>query len=415
MVWHYHFFRRGGAGKESGILGQTGESEPLKLPKGAHRLLLELEGYKPLEQTVNLSKGQHLTFKLQAEPARLEIKPPGTNQNSLGGEIFIDGTQVATVPAKLEVSVGRHTIEVRRPGFLVYTDQIDIKQGENRQLLVPLFAEQRAASTPPPPPVFVPVPVAAPAQVGAPGSLMISAALPSEIMVGAQLRGQAPLLVENLTPGDHLVELQPTDRRLQPWRRNVRVVTNQQHRVAATFGEIDAGVPLSIVLRNQDDTYVVTLGQAQSCQTPCNLRALPGRQIISVAGPGSKLFRSEITIPTTPAQITVQHLTLGKAIGGAIALAYGMPSLIASTVATNDRIRDGKTLEAIAYGSLAFSGASSALAAIITLATIKINRASVERMGQVSALPRPKLRLLASGITPTADRTGAVAGVSFSY
>ena len=137
--------------------------------------------------------------------------------------------------------------------------------------------------------------------------------------------------------------------------------------------------------------------------------------MISVAGPGSKFFRSELTLPNSPAQVTVQHFTLGKAIGGAIALAYGMPSLIASGIATNDRIRDGNTLEAIAYGSLAFTGASSALSAIITLATIKLNRASVDRMGQISALPKSKLRFLASGITPTADRTGAVAGLHFSF
>ena len=199
-------------GKDNGILGQTSAGDPLKLPKGAHRLQLELDGYKPFDQTVNLSKGQHLTFQLQPEPARLEIKPPGTNQNSLGGEIFIDGTQVGTVPAKLEVSVGKHTIEVRRPGFLVYTEQLDVKLGENRQLLVPLFAEQKALISPAP--VAAPIAASAPlpvtAAVGAPGSLMISAALPAEVTVDAQLRGQAPILVDNLTPGDHLVELQPT-------------------------------------------------------------------------------------------------------------------------------------------------------------------------------------------------------------
>jgi len=394
-------------GKDNGILGQTGAGDALKLPKGAHRLLLELDGYKSLEQTVNLSKGQHLTFKLQPEPSHLEIKPPGTNQNSLGGEIFVDGTQVGTVPAKLEVSVGKHTIEVRRPGYLVYTDQVDIKLGESRQLLVPLFAEPKA--------VAAPVPVAA-APLASAGSLMINAAVPAEVTVDTQLRGQAPVLVDNLTPGDHLVELQPSDKALLPWRRSVRVAAGQQGRVEVKFSAAnEPGVPVSVVPRDTDVTYVVTLGQAQSCQTPCTLRAQPGRQYISVAGPGSKHFRHEITIPDSPAQITVQHLTLGKAIGAAVCLAYGLPSLIVSAQAANTRVSDGRTLEAVAFGSLAFTGATSAFSAIVTLATIKLNRASVDRMGQVSTLPKPRIRFLASGITPTPDRTGAMAGLSFAY
>ena len=145
-----------------------------------------------------------------------------------------------------------------------------------------------------------------------------------------------------------------------------------------------------------------------------------------MAGPGSRHFRSEITIPNNPTQVTVQHFTLGKSIGGAIALAYGLPSLIASSIATDnaikasaaatdDYVKTAKGLEAFAYGALAFSGASSALAAIITLSTIKLNRASVERLGQVSALSPPKVRFVTAGINPTPDRTGALAGATFIY
>lgn len=399
-------------GKASGILGQTGTAEQLRLPPGQHSLLLELDGYKPLEQTVNLSKGQRLLFKLQLESAHLEVKPLATDQSSRGGEIFIDGTLAGTVPTRVEIGSGKHTIEVRRPGYLTTTEQVEIKPGENRQLLVALNPEQKISPTT--------------------GNLMINSPVPAEVTVDNQTRGPTPVLVDSLTPGDHLVEVRPTDERLQPYRRNVRVIAGQQGRVDVTYTAVAAappvepGVPVSVVPRNTKDNYVVTLGQAQSCQTPCSLHALPGRQVITVAGPGSRQFRSEITIPNNPTQVTVQHFTLGKSIGGAIALAYGLPSLIASSVAadnaikasaaaTDDYVKTAKGLEAFAYGALAFSGASSALAAIITLSTIKLNRASVERLGQISAGPLPRLQFLAAGITPTRDRTGAVAGLSFAY
>lgn len=399
-------------GKASGIQGQTGAAEQLKLPPGQHTLLLELDGYKPLEQTVNLSKGQRLLFKLQLEPAHLEIKPLATDQSSRGGEVFIDGTLAGTVPTRVEIGSGKHTIEVRRPGYLTTTEQVEIKPGENRQLLVALNPEQKISPTT--------------------GNLAINSPVPAEVTVDNQTRGPTPVVVDSLTPGDHLVEVRPTDEGLQPYRRNVRVVAGQQGRVDATYTAVavappvEPGVPVSVVPRNTKDSYVVTLGQAQSCQTPCSLHALPGRQFIAVAGPGSRHFRSEITIPNNPTQVTVQHFTLGKSIGGAIALAYGLPSLIASSIATDnaikasaaatdDYVKTAKGLEAFAYGALAFSGASSALAAIITLSTIKLNRASVERLGQVSALPPPKVRFVTAGINPTPDRTGALAGATFIY
>lgn len=399
-------------GKASGILGQTGTAEQLKLPPGQHTLLLELDGFKPLEQTVNLSKGQRLLFKLQLEPAHLEVKPLATDQSSRGGEIFIDGTLAGTVPTRVEISAGKHTIEVRRPSYLTTTEQVEIKAGENRQLLVALNPEQKISPTT--------------------GNLAINSPVPAEVTVDNQTRGPTPVVVDSLTPGDHLVEVRPNDEKLQPYRRNVRVVAGQQGRVDPTYTAVavgppvEAGVPVSVVPRNTKDNYVVTLGQAQSCQTPCSLHALPGRQIIAVAGPGSRQFRSEITIPNNPTQVTVQHFTLGKSIGGAITLAYGLPSLIASSIAadnavkasaaaTDDTTKTAKGLESFAYGSLAFSGATSALAAIITLSTIKLNRASVERLGQISALPRPRVRFVTAGINPTPDRTGALAGATFIY
>ena len=396
-------------GKASGILGQTGSAEQLRLPPGQHTLLLELDGYKPLEQNVNLSKGQRLLFKLQLEPAHLEVKPLATDQSSRGGEVFIDGTLAGTVPTRVEISAGKHTIEVRRPSFLTTTEQVEIKAGENRQLLVALSPEQKLSPTM--------------------GNLSINSPVPAEVTVDNQTKGPTPVVVDSLPPGDHLVEVRPTDERLQPYRKNVRVFAGQQGRVDATYAAVavvEPGVPVSVVPRNTKDNYVVTLGQAQSCQTPCSLHALPGRQVITVAGPGSRQFRSEITIPNNPTQVTVQHFTLGKSIGGAISLAYGLPSLIASSIAadnavkasaaaTDDTTRAAKGLEAFAYGALAFSGATSALAAIITLSTIKLNRASVERLGQISALPRPRVRFLTAGLNPTADRTGAIAGASFIY
>lgn len=388
--------------KADGMQGQTSSGSPVRLPKGTHRLILELDGHQPFEQSVNLVQGQKLLFKLQALPARLEIKPLATNQNSLGGEVFVDGTLSGNVPTKLEVTPGKHTIEVRRPGFLVYTDQIEVKTGETRQLLVSLTAEQKASPTS--------------------GSLRITAAATAEVTIDGQARGPSPVLVDSLTPGDHLVEVQPTDAKLKPYRKNVRVAAGQTGLVEAKFEAApppEIGVPVAIVPRNTDNTYVVTMGKAQSCQTPCTVHVEPGRQIIIVAGPGSRQFKQELTIPSSPTQVSVQHLTLGKTVAGVLQAAYALPSFISGCILANQAVAEGNTLYAAGYGFLAFTGATTIVSAAATLGTIKLNKASVIGVGPVQTQNQSQaassVRLLAAGVGPTADKAGAISTVRFAF
>src|SRR5262249_55173890 len=108
-------------------------------------------------------------------------------------------------------------------------------------------------------------------------------------------RGPSPVLVENLSPGDHVVEIRPKGSNYQPWRRNVRVTAGQQGAAYATFtanpppppapppppGE--PALPVAFVPRSTDNTYVVTLPNNQSYATPCTLQLPANKQILSVS------------------------------------------------------------------------------------------------------------------------------------
>src|SRR5690242_19638558 len=72
-------------GKDTGIGCQGGPSCKPRLSKGTHRLILELDGYKPLEETVDVAGPQTFTFTLQPAPARVDIKTLATNQTAQGG------------------------------------------------------------------------------------------------------------------------------------------------------------------------------------------------------------------------------------------------------------------------------------------------------------------------------------------
>ena len=80
-------------------------------------------------------------------------------------------------------------IEVRRPGYQPHAETVEVKGGETHPVFVALAAEDRQRQR---------------------GALMVTSELAgAEVIVDEQPRGPAPLLVEGLPPGDHVVEIRP--------------------------------------------------------------------------------------------------------------------------------------------------------------------------------------------------------------
>src|SRR5262249_51348610 len=63
--------------KDFGIAGYTPLT--IKVPRGATKIILELQGWKPLEQTLDVRKSQSVTFTLERAPqvARLDLQAGG--------------------------------------------------------------------------------------------------------------------------------------------------------------------------------------------------------------------------------------------------------------------------------------------------------------------------------------------------
>lgn len=152
-------------GKQEGMACQAGPNCKPRVSKGTHRLLLELDGYKPVEESINVSGNQRFVFTMHAAGGRLEIRPASGSTSAQGAELLIDGKLSGLVPGEVEVSPGRHTIEVKRPGYSLYTQEIEIKAQESRVLMVSLVENPAPL---PPPVAYLPPPPAAPQQAVAP-------------------------------------------------------------------------------------------------------------------------------------------------------------------------------------------------------------------------------------------------------
>jgi hypothetical protein len=128
--------------KDSGAAGVT--PLDLELPAGEQVVIIELDGYVPRFETVVVEErtgdtdDTTQTFAYALDPAtsvlRVEAEagaaiPPGTR-------VSVDGVDQGELPAKLEVEVGAHEVQVTAPGREPYDEWVEVEGGEDHVMTV---------------------------------------------------------------------------------------------------------------------------------------------------------------------------------------------------------------------------------------------------------------------------------------
>src|SRR5262249_11323732 len=108
----------------------------------------------------------------------------------------------------------------------------------------------------------------------------------AEVFVDGQPRGPAPVLVDNLPEGDHLVEVRRGEAGAPPWRQTVRVSAGQQTRVMA---QTQAPAPQTgslLIVTSLNDAEIFVAGQqkGKANQEITGLR--PGQHVVEVRAKG---------------------------------------------------------------------------------------------------------------------------------
>jgi hypothetical protein len=256
---------------DGALQGQSGPNFKVRMNKGPHKIRLELDGHKPFEQTVQISNATKLTYPLEKAAARLDIKFPATNDAARGAEIFVDGTPAGVVPQLIDAPAGRHLIEVRKPGHKVFTETVETKAGVVSPVWVLMTTDVRL------------------------GSVLVAADATADVFVDGQPRGQAPMVVDQLTEGEHLVEVRRTEPGAPPWRQTVRVTGNQQTKVMAqTTPPPPAQGSLMVITSIPDAEILVDGASKGSAGSPINLA--PGQHAVTVQAKGYKPISKVVDI-----------------------------------------------------------------------------------------------------------------------
>lgn len=166
--------------------------------------------------------------------------------------------------------------------------------------------------------------------------------------------------------------------------------------------------------RKRSIPYSVNIGESENlCTAPCELRAAAGPTVVTVSGPGSKQFQKEVTLPSSPAQMQVQHLTLSRAIAGPILFVLGAGLIGGGSAFLSDYgVRSGGI---IASPIMLLHGAVFFFVGLGEMAAIKRSSIRIQPIGGTLAAAPGSLRLAGLDLSPTPDRKGAVASAMIRF
>jgi hypothetical protein len=274
------------APKDFGIAGYTPLS--IKVPRGPVKIIIELQGWKPQERTVDVRKSQTISFTLERAPAMAKLDIQSTGDGSaMGADVVIDGVPRGTVPNSFELLAGRHQIEVRKAGYKSFTDWMDLSEGERRTRDVSLERAEAPA-----------------------GTLLVTSDAGGEVWVDGVKKDVAPAIITGIPAGEHVVEVRKEG--LSPWRQTVTVGAGQQTKVAATFGAAATPSAASLrVISSEADVTVFVDGEDKGKAPVTVQNVKPGQHIIE--GRKAKFKTNEQSVRVAGGENAVVQLKMEAA------------------------------------------------------------------------------------------------------
>jgi len=119
------------------VVGRTPLATPIKVTAGHAVLMVRAEEYVVDRREVDLKGGGAMTIDVQlARKDRSSVIV--VRSSTQGAHVSVDGTPRGDVPLEMKVAVGTHEITVARDGYRTSTTSFVAREGERREIEVPL-------------------------------------------------------------------------------------------------------------------------------------------------------------------------------------------------------------------------------------------------------------------------------------
>lgn len=345
--------------RDYGIAGYT----PLTLvvPRGNVRVVIELKGFRTQERDLNIAKPETLlvTMEKAALPARLEIVA-GADGGAAGADVSIDGVSRGTLPNSFEESSGRHNVEVKKVGWKSVAKWLDLADDERRTVEIVLeradlsgtllvtsdapgdvyvdgvrkdmapamisgvpagdhIVEVRREGSPPwrqSVTIVAGQQAKVSANLGASagaGLRIVSTESNVQVFIDGEAKGNAPVSVADIRPGQHLIEGRKPQ--FRPFEQTVEILPGKQSLVQLKMepGSDDRGKAILRVQSTVPDAEVfldgATLGKA-----PIDRHDLAsGKHYVIIRKEGYEEFKREVYLfEGQPVSLVADLRNVGK-------------------------------------------------------------------------------------------------------
>jgi PEGA domain len=255
--------------KKYGIVGYTPYKG--KLVQGDWKLIVELQGFKPMERQIRVSSSSREFFNPleKVDVGTLDLQATA-DPKAAGAEVYIDGEMKGTVPVTIDIKSGRHLLELQKKEFETFKQWVEIKPGEKLTLTPVLKAGIQK------------------------GSLLVDADVPgAEVKVdGTPAKDVTPVMITDLEEGPHIVEVKKGDQMV--WKQTVNVKAGTTTKVR---GELAAAAGGTIrVVANVPDAEVFLDGASKG-KAPLDLTGIAaGLHLVEVRARGYAAKEEKVTV-----------------------------------------------------------------------------------------------------------------------
>jgi len=127
------------------LVGQTPIT--LKLDPGKYKLYLNLDGYVPFEQDLQVSTGQPMTLKFKLEKFQ-RVGKVRVKSNVRGATVFVDGRNVGLTPYSDTITLeeGAHQIAVSKDEYVPFNREVKVTVNQTEEIVAQIFLRDAPAT-----------------------------------------------------------------------------------------------------------------------------------------------------------------------------------------------------------------------------------------------------------------------------
>ncbi len=263
--------------KSYGIVGYTPWSG--RLPKGSWKVIYELENYETLEKTIEVRRTRRTQeffapLVKKEQPAILDVRADA-DKNAFGAEVWLDAQLQGQIPVILKVADGRHLVEVKKADFQVFSQWVQVKEGDRiniNPMLKPIAKEKK-------------------------GNILVEADVPGAdvYLDGNKHPDPTPTLISGVLVGPHVIEVKKAP--AMPWRQTVNVEEGKTTKVSAELKATIGGPGGTVRVLASVEGAEVFLDGNDLGPAPIDIKDVkPGEHVIEAKATGYLPSEKRVTV-----------------------------------------------------------------------------------------------------------------------